>query len=176
MLILLAGALLLALPPARLVLRGYGEITTALLVSNLIPALAYLFQTGELHRLLAMTTFPLTFLYLAMTLAYELPGYGADVKFDQQTLMVRLGWESGMRLHNLFLLSAYLILGFAMLLGLPIPLGIPGFLTFPLAAFQVYLMVRIAAGTKPNWRVLLFVGAAIYWLTAYLLMFALWTR
>lgn len=176
MLIFTAGALMLALPPVRLAERGYGEITTALLVSTLIPALAYLFQTGELHRLLAMTTFPLALLHLAMILAYELPEYGADVKYDQQTLMVRLGWEAGMRLHNLFLLSAYLILGLAMLLGLPSTLGIPGFLTFPLAAFQIYLMGRISAGTKPNWRILLFVGAAIYWLTAYLIMFALWTR
>lgn len=176
MAVFVVAALMLVVPPTRLAGRGYGEIITALLLSNLVPALAFLFQTGELHRLLAMTTFPLTFLHLAMILTYELPDYGTDVKFAQQTMMVRVGWESGMRLHNVFLLVAYLILGLAMVFGMSITLGIPGFLTFPLAAFQIYLMSRIAAGSRPNWRILLFVGAAIYWLTAYLIMFAVWTR
>lgn len=176
MLVFVGASLLLVVPPARLVARGYGEVTVALLLTNLIPALAFLFQTSEVHRLLAMATFPLTFLHLAMILAYELPDYGTDAKYAQQTLMVRAGWDSGMRLHNIFLLIAYLLLGLAMVLGMPVALGIPGFLTFPLAAFQIYLMARIAAGSRPNWQILLFVGAAIYWLTAYLITFALWTR
>jgi 1,4-dihydroxy-2-naphthoate octaprenyltransferase len=155
---------------------GYGELTTAILVSNLVPALSFLLQTGELHRLLAMVTFPLTFLHLSMMLAFELPDYGTDLKFEKRTLMVRAGWEMGMRLHNGFLRVAYLILALALLLGLPMAIGGPGLLTLPLALFQIWYMGRIASGIKPNWTLLLFTATAIYGITSYLIAFALWTR
>lgn len=175
MLVIFLSSFLMVVPPVRLVDTGYGEIVSAILLSNLVPAAAFLFQTGSLHRLLAMVTFPLTFLQLAMLLSYELPHYASDLKFDRQTLLARVGWEAGMRLHNISLLLAYLILGLAALFGLPLSIGVPAFLTFPLALFQVWYMNRIASGGKPNWRALLFVASAIYVLTAYLTAFALWT-
>jgi 1,4-dihydroxy-2-naphthoate octaprenyltransferase len=176
MLVIFLGTFFLVVPPARLVNSGYGEIVAAILLSNLVPAVAFLFQTGELHRLLAMVTFPLTFLQLSMILSHELPDYAGDLKYDHQNLLVRAGWETGMRLHNIFLLLAYMILGLAAAFGLPFSIALPGFLTFPLAIFQVWYMQRIASGVKPNWRVLLFVATVIYGLTAYLITFALWTR
>jgi 1,4-dihydroxy-2-naphthoate polyprenyltransferase len=174
--IIFLGAFFYSTPPLRLANSGYGEIIMAVLISNLVPAFAFLLQTGELHRLLAMTTFPLTLLHLPMFLAFGLPNYGTDLKYERNTLMVRTGWETGMRIHNLSLLVAYLILGLAIGFGLPISIGLPGFLTFPLAIFQVWYMNRIASGIKPNWTLLLFIAATIYGLTAYLITFALWTR
>ena len=176
MIIIFLGAFFYSTPPVRLANTGYGEVTTAILISNLVPAFAFLMQTGELHRLLAMATFPLTLLHLAMLLAVELPAYGSDLKYGKNTLMVRSGWETGMRIHNLSLLFAYLILGLAIGFGLPYSIGLPGFLVFPLAIFQVWYMNRIAGGIKPNWNLLLFMAATIYGLTAYLITFALWTR
>ena len=71
----LSWASLYAVPPVRLVYSGYGELVLAILFANLFPALAFLLQTGELHRLLAMLTFPLTLLYLAALLALSLRAY-----------------------------------------------------------------------------------------------------
>lgn len=176
MLVIFTGTFALVVPPFRLVDSGYGEIVAAILMSNLVPAAAFLIQTGELHRMLAMLTFPLTCLQLGMILAFELPDFASDLKFGHTTMLVRAGWETGMRMHNIFLLLAYLVLGLAALFGLPLSIGLPAFLTFPLALFQVWYMVRIAGGAKPNWRALLFVASALYALTAYLIAFALWTR
>ena len=67
-------AFVYAVPPFRLVYSGYGELVLAILEANLFPALAFLLQSGELHRLLAMLTFPLTLLYLAAVLAISLRG------------------------------------------------------------------------------------------------------
>jgi 1,4-dihydroxy-2-naphthoate octaprenyltransferase len=176
MVLIFLGAFFYSVPPVRLVTSGYGELTTSILVANLVPALAFHLQTGELHRLVAMATFPLTALHLAMMLSFELPDYASDLKFDKLTLMVRLGWERGMTMHNLLILTGFAILGLAMLFGLPVPVALPAFLALPLGLFQVWYMTRIAAGAKPHWTALELSALLVFGLMAYLLTFAFWTR
>ena len=168
-------SIIYAVPPFRLVYSGYGELIQAILITNLTPALAFLFQTGELHRLLAMLTFPLTGLFLAMTLAISLPDYASDIKYERITLMVRLGWRRGMILHNALIVTAYIVLVLAAILGLPWFLIWPCLLTLPLGLFQIWYIIQIAAGAKPRWRLLAVTAQAIPGLSAYLLALALWT-
>lgn len=170
------GAFFYAVPPIRLESSGYGELTSSILVANLVPAYALLLQTGDLHRLLAMSTFPLTFLHLAMLLALELPDYATDIKFEKNTLLVRIGWETGMRMHNLLILGAYLVLGLAILFGLPAAIALPAFLSLPLGVLQIFQMNRIAAGMKPNWITLTLAAVTLFSVTAYLLAFSFWSR
>lgn len=170
------GAFFYSVPPVRLVASGYGELTTSIVVAVLVPALAFLLQVGELHRLVAMTTTPLVFLHLAMMLAFELPDYAIDLKFDKLTLMVRLGWERGMTLHNLLILSAFVLLALALIFGLPTAVALPAFLILPLGLFQIWYMTRIAAGAKPHWNILGLMAVLLFGLTAYMLAFAFWTR
>lgn len=176
MVIAFLGAFLYSAPPIRLASSGYGELTTSILVANLVPAFAFILQTGDLHRLVSMSTFPLTALHLSMMLAYELPDYGSDLRYEKKTLMVRLGWQSGMLIHNLLILAAYLLLGLAMVYGLPFPIALPGFFTLPLGLFQIWQMRRIAEGLPPNWTALTLGSAMLFALTAYLLTFSFWTR
>jgi 1,4-dihydroxy-2-naphthoate octaprenyltransferase len=165
-----------AVPPFRLVYSGYGELAISFLMANIIPALAFLLQVGNLHRLLAMITFPITALYLAMLLALSLEGYASDEKYSRKTSMVRLGWQRGMNLHNLLILFGFLLFGLAALLGLPWPLTWPGLLGLPLGLFQIWQMSSIATGAKPHWRLLSLNAVATVVLTAYLVTFTLWTH
>ena len=176
MALIFLGAFFYAVPPVRLESSGYGELTSSILVANLVPALALLLQTGDLHRLLAMSTFPLTLLHLAMLLALELPDYATDIKFERNTLLVRIGWETGVRMHNLLILGAYLVLGLAVLLGLPPAIALPAFLSLPLGILQIFQMNRIAAGAKPNWNTLTLAAVTLFSATAYLLAFSFWSR
>lgn len=169
-------SLLLVLPPARFVMTGYGEIISSITISFLVPTAGFLMQSGELHRLVAMLSFPLVFQQFAMILAGELPSYAQDIKYENRTLMVRAGWEAGMRFHNISLFLAYLVLSIALIFGLPLSIGLPAFLTFPLAIYQIWTMLRIANGAKPNWRLLILMSGAIFGLTAYLITFTLWIR
>ena len=169
------GSFFYSVPPVRLVSSGYGELTTAILVSNLVPAFAFILQSGDLHRLVAMSTFPLTALMLAMLLAFSLPDYAADIRSGKRNLMVRIGWQNGMFLHNLLILLAYLLLGIAVIMGMPWRVIWPAFLTLPIGAFQIWQMVRIGAGAKPNWRGLTVTALALLATTAYLLTVAFWT-
>jgi len=170
------GAMLYSTPPVRLATTGYGELTTSILVANLVPAFAFILQTGELHRLVAMTTFPLTALHLAMMLAFELPDYASDIKHEKRTLMVRLGWQLGMQLHNLLILTAYLLFGLALFFDLPSFVVWPTLLGLPFGLLQIWQMRRIAEGARPNWTALTLVPVALFAFTTYLVTFAYWTH
>jgi 1,4-dihydroxy-2-naphthoate octaprenyltransferase len=170
------GAFFYSTPPIRLSSTGYGELVTAIIVSNLVPTLAFLLQNNDLHRLLAMATFPLTSLNLAMMLAFELPDYASDIKYLKNNLMVRVGWQRGIIFHDVCILFAYVLFGLGAILGFPLPIVIPAFLTLPLGLFEIWMVNRIANGAKPNWTALTFTAASLYAVTAYLITFAFWTR
>jgi len=174
--LLFLGAVSYSVPPLRLVNSGYGELLVSILVANFVPAFAFLLQTGNFHRLLAMSTFPLTALYLAMLLALELPGYAADIKYERTNLMVRIGWQRGMNLHNILMLSAFLLLALAVSFGLPVFISLPAFLPLPLGILQIWQLRRIASGVRPNWRALTMTSVIIFAAMTYLLTFAFWTR
>ncbi|RPI33287.1 MAG: prenyltransferase [Chloroflexota bacterium] len=176
MLLIFLGAFFYAVPPVKLESTGYGELTTSFIVANLVPALALILQFGDLHRLLAMTTFPLTALHIAMLLTFELPDYAADLKHEKQTMLVRLGWQNGMNLHNLMVLTAFLLLGLAVFRGLSIAIALPAFLVLPLGILQIWSINRIASGAKPNWTLLTLSGVMLFGIAAYLITFSLWTR
>lgn len=176
MVLIFAGAFFYSVPPVRLATTGYGELTTSILVANLLPSFSFLLQTGELHRLIAMSTFPLTALHLAMMLAFEFPDYFNDIKFEKTTLLVRVGWQRGMNLHNILILIAYLLLALAAIYGLPLPIVLPAIFVLPLGALQIWQMRRIAAGAKPNWIAVTITPLAMFAITTYLLTFSFWTR
>ena len=163
-------------PPYRWSSRGYGELSTAITSTILTGSLSLLLQTGNLHRLLAMTIFPLAALHFALLLVQEFPEYAGDLKYGKNRLVARMGWERALTLHNILILTAFGLLGAAILLGMPFALGGPAMLALPIGGVQIWLMINLANGAKPNWRVLLFSGWSLYVVCAYLLAFAFWTH
>jgi 1,4-dihydroxy-2-naphthoate octaprenyltransferase len=170
------GSFFYSAPPIRLSNSGYGELTTSILVANLVPIFAFVLQTGELHRLLVMSTFPLTALHLAMMIVFEFPDYLNDIKFDKYTLLVRVGWERGMVLHNLLILAAFFLLGLAAMFGLPLAIVLPAFIALPVGLLQIWQMRRIGGGGKPNWTTMTFTAVVLFGSVTYLLAFTFWTR
>jgi 1,4-dihydroxy-2-naphthoate octaprenyltransferase len=177
-LIILGAAFLLAffyaVPPLRLVNSGLGELVNAFLHANLIPALAYLLQAGDFHRILAMLTFPLTALNLAMLMILTLPHFANDIKINHRTLMTSLTWQRGMNFHNILILTAYLLIGIASILGLPWNLTWPGLLTIPLGLYQIWQVMQITGGAKPNWKILTYTAIGTFALTTYFFTLTLW--
>jgi 1,4-dihydroxy-2-naphthoate octaprenyltransferase len=165
-----------SIPPVKLSHTGYGELTTAFLVANLIPAFGFMLQTGEIHRLVSLATIPLTFILLPVLLVIQFPDYLTDVKFRKRNLLVRLGWENAMSIHNTFILFSFIILGAVSLFGLPSSISIPAFLPLPLGLLQIWQMRRISAGLKPNWTTLILNAIVLFSLMSYMLAFGFWTR
>jgi 1,4-dihydroxy-2-naphthoate octaprenyltransferase len=168
------GAIFYSTPPLKLEGSGYGELIASVMVAYLVPGFAFLLQTGSLHRLVALTAFPLTFLHLAMLLAFELPDYATDIKYQKCTLMIRMGWQNGMVLHNILILIAFLYLGLATIFGYPRFALWAGLLPLPVGLLQIWQMWRIANGVKPNWNALTIGALALFGSMAYLMTFAFW--
>jgi 1,4-dihydroxy-2-naphthoate octaprenyltransferase len=174
--LLLLCELIFTLPPPRLITSGYGELIMSLIMVGIIPALAYLLQGHDLHRLLIMVSFPLVFLFLAMLLAIEFPAYASDINHGKQPILVRIGWQRGMLLHNILVLSSFVILGVAFIFGLPLSIGWPAIFVLPVGLFQIWMMNRIADGAKPNWDLLILIALSTFGLTTYVLTFSFWTH
>ncbi len=162
--------------PFRLIYSGFGELSLAVVFGNLIPSFSYLLQDGEMNRLVMILSFPLVFLFLSMILAIEFPNYARDIKNNRSTILVRLGWENGMFLHNTFVLVAFVILGLAGVFGLPSAIVFPAFLPFPLALLQLWHMRQIILGGKPNWRFLQLNAVGMVVLMSYILTYIFWIR
>lgn len=168
------GAFFYSAPPLKLEVSGYGELLVSILVAYLTPAFAFVLQTGEWHRLLAMAGFPLVVLHLAMLLALQLPSYAEDTKYTRRTLMIRMGWQRGMVFHNILVLAGFLLLALAALLRFPWSIAWPALLPLPLGLYQIYQIRAIASGARPNWQALTVGALALFASTAYLLTFAFW--
>ena len=146
--VIFVGELVYVLPPFRLVLSGYGELIMVIIMAGFIPVQAFLLQGQEIHRLMVMVSLPLIFLLLGMLLAFEFPAYASDIKYERRPLLIRIGWQKGMLLHNFLVISSFLIFGLAFVFGFPLSFGWPVLLVLPVGFMQVWLMNRIAAGGK----------------------------
>jgi 1,4-dihydroxy-2-naphthoate octaprenyltransferase len=170
------GAFFYSVPPVALERTGYGELTTSFLVAFLLPGYAFSLQTGEFHRLVAMVGFPLVALHLAMMVSFEFPDYANDLKHGKLTLLVRLGWQNGILLHNILVLSAFLLVGLALSFKMPVFAALPAFLSLPLALLQIWQFRHISRGLKPNWIALTLNSLAVFAAMAYLFAYSFWTH
>lgn len=163
-----AGAFFYSAPPLRLATTGYGELIAALVVAGLTPTFAYVIQTGELHRLLLMSTTPLIALAFAMIVVFELPDYSTDLKHGKRTLMVRVGWSTGMRAHDVAIAFALITFAVAFSLGLPPRVGYGALIVVPLALAQIWQLNRIRQAYPPRWNSLTIGAMALFAIAAYL--------
>ena len=176
LLLMFVGEFVFTIPPLRLVTSGYGELTLSIIMAGWIPAMAFSLQGHEIHRILFMVSFPLATLYLGMLLALEFPSYASDITHGRKPVLVRIGWQRGMVLHNILILGSFVIFGVAFISGLPLSIGWPVLLILPLGVFQIWMMLRIADGEKPKWNLLILIAISTFGLTAYLLTFSFWTH
>ena len=178
--LLLVGFVLLALanavPPVRLVNRGLGELSLSLLIANFTPTFAYLLHSHNLHRLLTLFTFPLFLIALSYFIAIDFPAYAEDLKYERRSLLISLGWQRAVPIHNSLLVVAYLFLAAVPFTGVPFGLVWPALLTLPLAVWQIFTLRNIAEGAKPLWPAFVATATAIFGLTAYLVTLAFWLR
>ena len=89
---------------------------------------------------------------------------------------MRMGWEMGMTANNLLVLRAFLLIAVSALFRFPSFAMYPTLLVLPLAVFEVYSMLRIAAGDRPNWNLLTVSAVFLFLLPAYIRALAFWTH
>ena len=176
LLLSLVLVVLYAVPPLRLLDRGFGELALAAHMAYVIPSIGFLLQAKENHRLLIMIAIPLTALTLAYFLILNFTSFPSDQKYQRATLLRRLGWESAVPLHHSLIIFAYVIFICSPIFGYSFLLIWPAFLTLPFAILQILLLRHISLGGKPSWTLLTTTALAVFGLTAYFLTLTFWLR
>ena len=126
-------------PPLRLCARGLGELTTAIVVTVLVPWLGFYLQAPDLRggTQLALSIVPPALLQLAMLLAIEFPDAAGDAATGKRTLVVRLGASRAAALYVAITAAAYGWLPVAYALGLPLRVVLAGLAPAPIAAWRI---------------------------------------
>lgn len=167
---------LLIIPGVFLDLSGIGEFFTSVILVVLPPAISYLLQAGNFHRFLYLGIFPLFPLHLAMILILRLKTYPQDLREHRKTLLVRLGWQRGVYLHNLMVMAGFLLFGVALIFGMPFRLILPVFFTLPVAAYLIWYLSKLEDGAPVRWPLITLLSFVIFFLPVYLITFTVWIR
>ncbi|MBK8617638.1 MAG: UbiA family prenyltransferase [Anaerolineales bacterium] len=163
-----------AIPPIRLLNRGFGEAALAAHIAYIIPSIGFLLQAKENHRLLIFILVPLTALALAYFLILNFQTFSDDQKYQRGTFLRRLTWERAVPLHHSLIVFTYSIFAIAPILGFSVLW--PALLTLPFAILQIVLLRNISLGGKPNWTLLTTTALAVFGLTTYFLTLTFWIR
>jgi 1,4-dihydroxy-2-naphthoate octaprenyltransferase len=172
-----AGPLLLAVamiglawgysaPPLRLCARGLGELTTALVVTLLVPLFGFDLQAGALAAPIFFAAALPCALQFAMLLAIEFPDAAGDAAAGKRTLVVRLGALPAARLYAATTLAAFGALPLLAQAGLPARLAAAPVLLAPIAIWQSVRVARGAYGDSARW------GSVAFWAVALLIVSA----
>lgn len=157
-------------------LRPYQVLFEVMLVVVSPPLMAYFLQSVPFHRFLTMSVVVLVPLYLAYRLLEDLVRFDREIRARTDALGIKLGWDNLMILHNALILTAYALLAFMTLLGLPWFITWPVFLGLPIGLVEIVLMERVRRGYKPLWKIMQIATASTFLISVYFLAFAFWSR
>ncbi len=156
--------------PVRLRYSGYGELMASIALALLVPSYAFALQTGDVHRLVLVPAAPLVALHFALMISLELEDFSAATLQKRRTLLVRIGWRSTMRLHDLALLAAGVLFVLAFAQSVPFRLPAGALILLPLAVVQAWHMRRIRMGFPPAWRLLRWNAIGLFGLGIYVVL------
>ena len=147
-------------PPLRLHSRGVGELTTALVVTLLVPAAGFYAQAGALRPVLLLAALPPAGLQFAMLLAIEFPDAAGDAAAGKRTLVVRYGAPFAARLYVAVVLASFAALPLWAWAGLPARVAVAAGAVAPIGIWQAR-RVRAGAFADPaRWESLAFWSVA----------------
>jgi len=153
-------------PPLRLLSRGLGELTTALVVTLLTPLLGFCVQSSTVEPLPFLVCAPLCGLQFAMLLTIELPDAAGDAAKGKRTLVVRWGAKWGARWAAVAVTASFLALPILALCGLPKSIAAAALLPAPFGAWHAVRLLRGAFREPRHWENLAFCSVLLLFLTA----------
>lgn len=168
------GALLEVLPPVQEPLWSLKEVVFSLLHAVLPAVLAFVLQTGEVHRLVALSTFPLFGLHLGLMLILQLVSFQEDLKTRVPTLLTGIGWVGGIALHNYLVIASFFLLALAMFFDFPASIILPAMTGVLPAAYLVWYLNDLKRGAPTRWGLITALSLAGFFLPLYFLMFSFW--
>jgi hypothetical protein len=165
---------LFLLPASRfgkLVQTNYSIIIEALTGSLLMFLLGIGVQSRNPTPDDFLIALPLFFLFIASSIAYQFPDFGKEISKRGKGFLDLIGWENGIKLHNIAILAAYLTLIVFLTTRNTFYIYWPALLTIFISLFEIFLLTRVVAGIKPNWGMLRTTAFLQYFSIVYFLVF-----
>ncbi len=130
-------------PPLRLVGRGWGELTSSLIVALYVPFAGTALQAGMsvIPSVLWFVCLPLVLIQTATMIATEFPDRKGDAVYGKNTLPVRMGLEKSAWLHNGLVGVTFVLYAVFILNGRIDWSGWLVFVALPLAVWQMVRMM-----------------------------------
>lgn len=165
-------------PPLRLCASGTGELTTAIVVTGLVPFLGFSLHAPDFAGLgtLLVAIIPPALLQIAMLVAIEFPDAAGDVATGKRTLVVRMGAARAAVLYVVLTLAAFVWLPVAALLAIPTKVALLAAAPLPVAVWRIGRIAehreRAAFERLTFFAVFLLVATATCELVGFLLVLA----
>ena len=176
MVITFLGFILLVVPGLSLDNSGVGEIVTSITLLLCPPALGFLIQFGEFHPFFVYGILPLFPLHLALIILLRLISYREDLQRGRKNLLIKIGWVRAVFLHNLLVLSGFLLFGISLLFGFPSRMIGFVFLVLPAAFYLIWYLSRLEHGAPVRWPLITLLSLTVYFLPLYLICFSSWVN
>jgi 1,4-dihydroxy-2-naphthoate octaprenyltransferase len=164
----------LVMPGVNLAASGFGELISSVVLILLPPALGFWLQQGEFHSLLALSVFPLFPLHLGMLIFLQLPDFAQDLRLGNVNFLTRAGWVRGVFIHNLLVITGYLLLGLSTLFGFPSRITLIILFSIPLAFYLVWYLSRLERGAPTRWPELSILSISTFFLPVYIMTYSFW--
>jgi 1,4-dihydroxy-2-naphthoate octaprenyltransferase len=143
--------------------RGLGELTTAVVVTGLVPYVGFTLQAGRGSGIfvLGAAVGPLAALQFCMLLAVEFPDAVGDAAVGKRTLVVRLGASRAAGMYRAVLVAAYGAIPLLLAAGLPSLVAAGAAVMLPIAAWQFHSLGAGAGADPRAWGPLAFRAVAL---------------
>jgi 1,4-dihydroxy-2-naphthoate octaprenyltransferase len=128
-------------PPLQLNYRGMGELSVAMVLHVLCPALAFRLQSPTVDPLLALALFPSFILQIVRMVVMNLLDHEGDAVVGKRTLVLAVGATRAPYLYAAGQALAYGSLPLLVALGLPATVAFAIALTLPLSAWQTRRLI-----------------------------------
>ena len=174
MVISFLGFFLLIVPGLSLDNSGAGEVITSITLLLCPPAFGFALQFGELHPFLIYGILPQFPIHLAMIILLRLISFRDDLQQNRKNLLIRIGWVKAVFLHNLLVLSGFLLFGISLLFGFPIRMVGFVFLVLPAAFYLIWYLSKLEYGAPVRWPLMTLLSLTVYFLPLYLICFSSW--
>jgi len=151
----------------------FHEVIDAVLIVGIIPSFAFNLISSELHPFLILINLPLFFIFLGTQIALAFPQYSKELTKYPPSLLVQIGWQRGISLHDILVIIGFLNLAVSGLIGFPWVLLWPTMVVSLIGIMEIIQLHRIGEGEKPNWKLLKLVAHGLFGLSIYTMIFSL---
>jgi len=165
---------LVSIFPGYLSKTGLLEFINAIILANLIPAIAFTLQSNGLHRLLLLLTFPLMFFFFALFIIITFQECERSEDTYLQSVVKSMGILKVVNLHNLLIVFGYLIMIMGVIFHVQWKLIWPQLMTLPIGAIQIWQISHVTKGGKPAISPLVLNAISTAGFTTYFLLLTLW--